>query len=286
VAGREGMKASDPIGKRLRSEHVPIVYAHRGGAALAPENTMAAFDNGFACGADGIELDVHLSRDAAVVVHHDETLERTTNGKGLVADRLAAELSRLDAGFHFRSADGSYPFRGKGIGIPTLREVLRTYKTVPVIVELKLPGRRLAERVVDEIRAANAMDRVSVGSYYEDALQAVRYFAPTIATGSAKEETRWALYRSWIGWRLRNAPYREFQVPERSGWTRIVSRRFVRYAHRSGLPVKVWTVNTRADIQRLVGWGVDGIITDRPDIAREVIGPRATPASQPGLSRT
>jgi glycerophosphoryl diester phosphodiesterase len=273
VTGREGMQASYPIGNRLRSLHVPIVYAHRGGAALAPENTMAAFENGFACGAEGIELDVHLSRDAVVVVHHDATLERTTNGKGPVADRLAAELTRLDAGFHFRSADGSHPFRGKGIGIPTLREVLRQFKTASVIVELKLPGRRLAERVVDEIRAANAMDRVSVGSYYEDALQAVRYFAPTIATGSAKEETRWALYRSYVGWRLKNTPYREFQVPERSGWTRIVSRRFVRFAHRSGLPVKVWTVNDRADIKRLVSWGVDAIITDRPDIAREVIGP-------------
>ena len=245
---------------------------------------MAAFDNGFACGADGLELDVHLSRDAVVVVHHDATLERTTNGKGPIADRLAAELSRMDAGFHFRAEDGSYPFRGKGIGIPTLREVLRHYKTVPVIVELKLPGRRLAERVVDEIRAANAMDRVSVGSYYADALQAVRYFAPTIATGAAKDETRWALYRSWIGWRVQNTPYREFQVPERSGWTRIVSRRFVRQAHRAGLPVKVWTVNTPAEIRRLVSWGVDGIITDRPDIAREVIGPRATLTAQPDLS--
>jgi glycerophosphoryl diester phosphodiesterase len=72
---------------------------------------------------------------------------------------------------------------------------------------------------------------------------------------------------------MKNTPYREFQVPERSGWTRIVSRRFVRFAHRSGLPVKVWTVNDRADIKRLVSWGVDAIITDRPDIAREVIGP-------------
>ncbi len=285
MAGKEGMKASYPIGKRLRSEHVSIVYAHRGGAALAPENTMAAFDNGFACGADGIELDVHLSRDAVVVVHHDATLERTTNGKGPIADRLAAELSRVDAGFHFRGEDGSYPFRGKGIGIPTLREVLRQYKTVPVIVELKMPGRRLAERVVDEIRAANAMDRVSVGSYYEDALQAVRYFAPTIATGAAKEETRWALYRSWIGWKVQTPPYREFQVPERSGWTRIVSRRFVRYAHRIGVPVKVWTVNDRADIRRLVSWGVDGIITDRPDIAREVIGRPVVAAGGPDLPR-
>lgn len=251
---------------------MPIVYAHRGGAALAPENTIAAFDNGLACGAEGIELDVQLSRDAVVVVHHDDTLERTTNGQGAVVEHSAAELSRLDAGFHFQAADGSYPFRGQGIGVPTLREVLKRYKTVPVIVELKLPGRRLAERVVDEIRAANALDRVAVGSYHADALESVRYFAPTIATGAAKEETRWALYRSWIGLRLKAPPFREFQVPERSGMTRIVSRRFVRFAHKSGLPVKVWTINERADMERLVAWGVDALITDRPDIARQVIG--------------
>ena len=251
---------------------MPIVYAHRGGAALAPENTIAAFDNGLACGADGIELDVQLSRDAVVVVHHDATLERTTNGQGPIVEQSAAELSRLDAGFHFQAADGSYPFRGQGIGVPTLREVLKRYRTAPVIVELKLPGRRLAERVVDEIRAANALDRVAVGSYHADALESVRYFAPTIATGAGKEETRWALYRSWIGLRLKATPFREFQVPERSGMTRIVSRRFVRFAHKSGVPVKVWTINERADMERLVAWGVDALITDRPDIAREVIG--------------
>ena len=253
-----------------------IVYAHRGGAALAPENTIAAFDNGFACGAEGIELDVQLSRDAVVVVHHDATLERTTNGHGPIVDHSAAELSRLDAGYHFRGADGSHPFRGQGIGVPTLREVLKRYKAAPIIVELKLPGRRLAERVVDEIRAANALDRVAVGSYHADALEAVRYFAPTIATGAAKEETRWALYRSWFGMRLRTPPFREFQVPDRSGFTRIVSKRFVRFAHASGLTVKVWTVNERADMERLLAWGVDALITDRPDVAREVLGSLAS----------
>lgn len=250
---------------------MPIVYAHRGGAALAPENTIAAFDNAFACGAEGIEFDVHLARDAVVVIHHDATLERTTDGTGAVADRSAAELSRLDAGFHFRAPDGSYPFRGKGIGIPTLRDVLRRYKDVPIIVELKLPGKRLAERVVDEIRAANSLERVAVGSYYEDALNAVRYFEPKIVTGAGKEETRWALYRSWVGWPLGPVRFREFHVPERSGYTRIVSRRFIRYAHAAAMPVKVWTVNERADMERLVRWGVDALITDRPDIARDVI---------------
>src|SRR6187200_2457904 len=93
----------------------PLVFAHRGGSALAPENTLAAFDNGLALGADGLELDLHLSRDGIVVVHHDGMLERTTNLQGAVAGRTAAELSRADAGFSFRDGD-AFPYRGRGIG--------------------------------------------------------------------------------------------------------------------------------------------------------------------------
>src|SRR6185295_13565107 len=95
----------------------PLVFAHRGGSALAPENTLAAFDNGLALGADGLELDVHLSRDGVVVVHHDLLLDRTTNLHGDIARATAAELERADAGYHFTSG-GTHPFRGRGIGVP------------------------------------------------------------------------------------------------------------------------------------------------------------------------
>src|SRR3954471_6459218 len=100
-----------------------MVFAHRGGAALAPENTLASFDNGLALGADGLELDVRLSKDGQVVVHHDADLDRTTDASGPVADRTAPELARVDAGYRFQALDQSgtpFPFRGTGIGIPTL----------------------------------------------------------------------------------------------------------------------------------------------------------------------
>src|SRR3954466_10045111 len=104
----------------------PQVFAHRGGSALGPENTIAAFDMGMAAGADGLELDVHLSADGVVVVHHDPTLDRTTDASGPVAARTAAELARVDAGYRF-TKNGEYPFRGQGIGVPTLAEVFRRY---------------------------------------------------------------------------------------------------------------------------------------------------------------
>ena len=254
-----------------------IVYAHRGGAALRPENTVAAFDHGLACGAEGLEFDVHLSRDGVVVIHHDATMERTTSGRGALSAYTADELARMDAGFHFTAGDGTFPFRGQGIGVPRLDEVLRRYPSAQIIVELKDPGSALAERVVDEVRAAGAVERVAIGSYYSEAVDAVRRREPAIATGAAKEEIRWALYRSWVGWPLRSAAYREFQVPERSGLTRVVSERFVAHAHRAGFGVKVWTVNEPQDMRRLQSWGVDGLITDRPDVARAVIGAPAAP---------
>jgi glycerophosphoryl diester phosphodiesterase len=250
---------------------VPVVYAHRGGAALRPENTIAAFDHGFSCGAEGIEFDVHLSSDDVAVIHHDDTLERTTNGRGWLNAHTAAQLAALDAGFNFRDPAGAFPYRGQGIGIPTLREVLSRYPSAQMIVELKVGGRRLAERVVDDVRAANAVQRVAIGSFHPDALRAVRAYEPTLATGATKEETRWALYRSWAGVGIGAAAFREFQVPVWSGITPIVTRRFVAAAHRAGVKVKVWTVNDQAQMRHLARIGVDALITDRPDLARGIV---------------
>jgi glycerophosphoryl diester phosphodiesterase len=254
---------------------IPLVYAHRGGAALRPENTLAAFDHGLALGADGLELDVHLSSDSVVVVHHDSTLERTTNGRGPLAARTAAELASLDAGYRFAGLEGTgFPYRGLGIGIPTLAAVLERYPGIPLIIELKGRNAELARRTIEVLRQACAVDRVALGSFSGRVLREARRTEPAISTGASREETRWALYRSWVGLRLRRTAYREFQVPERSGRTTIVTPYFIEHAHRAGVAVKVWTVDERADIDRLLDWGVDGIISDRPDVAVEAVRAR------------
>jgi len=229
----------------------PLVFAHRGGSKLAPENTIAAFDRGIAAGADGLELDVRLSRDNCVVVHHDATLDRTTRTRGAVADRTAAELAGLD--------------------VPLLRDVLIRFPRIPLIVELKESALALADAVVAEVRRANAGSRVCLGSFSVAALRRVREAAPEIATSAGRFEVRMALYRSWVRCSPGRVPFQAFQVPETSGNTRVVSPRFVELAHRVGLPVQVWTVDEPADIRRLLDWGVDAIISDRPDIAAEVV---------------
>lgn len=229
----------------------PLVFAHRGGSKIGPENTIAAFDNGLAAGADGLELDVHLSRDGIVVVHHDAALERTTRGTGPVKDRTARELAEFD--------------------VPPLRAVLARYPKIGVIIELKERGPELAEAVVDEVRRAGATDRVCLGSFSVSALRAARAAAPGIATSGARFEVRMALYRSWCGLSPGRVPYQAFQVPETSGSTRVVSPRFVQLAHKSGLAVHVWTVDEPDDMRRLLDWGVDGIISDRPDVAVQTV---------------
>jgi glycerophosphoryl diester phosphodiesterase len=260
----------------------PQVFAHRGGALLRPENTLLAFDHGMALGADGLEFDVHLSRDGIPVVHHDATLERTTDGRGRVAAHTADELARLDAGHWFTPMDGPpspaaspatagqparYPFRGVAGGVPRLEEVLRRYPSAACIIELKVNDPELARRTIDVVKEAGAMPRVSLGSFGLRALRAARACAPELLTGAAREETRLALYRSWVRWPVRRPSYDAFQVPEVAGSTRVVSPRFVRYAHEAGVAVQVWTVNERTDMRRLLSWGVDGLISDRPDVA-------------------
>lgn len=229
----------------------PLVFAHRGGAKIGPENTITAFDRGMAAGADGLELDVHLSRDGVAVVHHDRLLNRTTRGTGPLNARTAAELAALE--------------------VPTLRDVLERYRQAALIVELKEPGGDLAAVVVDEVRRAEAVDRVCLGSFSVSALRASRAREPRLATSAGRLEVRLALYRSWIHLTPGRVPYRAFQVPETRGRTRVVSPRFVKLAHRAGLVVQVWTVDEPEDIQRLLDWGVDGIISDRPDLAVEVV---------------
>ena len=244
----------------------PVVYAHRGGAGLAPENTMTAFDTGLAAGADGIELDVRLALDGVAVVIHDPTVDRTTDAVGPVDARTAGELAGLDAGCRF-AVDGAYPFRGRGIGVPSLRAVLDRNRGVAVIIELKSPDPRLAKAVVDDIHAAGAIGLATVGSFQKGALDAVRALDPAIRTGADMDDVRSGLAAAPGGGRLVRPAFEAFQVPEVYAGTRVVTPEFIARAHEAGVTVMVWTVNQADEMRRLLEWGVDGLITDRPDVA-------------------
>ena len=257
-----------------------LVYAHRGGLALSPENTIVAFDRAMAEGADGFEFDVRLSSDGVPVVHHDRTLERTTSGAGPVSALTAGELARVDACHHF-ARDGLFPFRGQGIGVPTLEAVLRRHPGARLIIEMKGDSAELATAVVRVVRKTDALDRALLASFSLVTVQAARE-AGALYTGASSPEVLRALYRSWLGLSPRRPAYDGFQLPEKQGMLRVVSRRFVRMVTRAGLSVNVWVVNEEADMRRLLEWGVTGLITDRPDLAVP-IARLQTPDSRPQI---
>jgi glycerophosphoryl diester phosphodiesterase len=263
----------------------PLVFGHRGGSRLAPENTLAAFDRGVAEGVDGLELDVRLSRDGEVMVCHDPTVDRTTDGRGAVAGLTASELAGLDAGYRFSPGDGEYPFRGRGLKVPTLRDVLARHPGHRFIVELKDNRAALALAAADIVREAGAIDRVCFGSFHREVIRAVRRALPSVATSGSRDEVLTAVICSRVGFLPPFRGYQAFQVPERRENVRVVTPGFVRAAHRAGIPVQVWIVDGADDIRRLLAWGVDGIITDRPDVAVRTVGeflnaPQAAPETR------
>lgn len=258
----------------LLSLDVPVVIAHRGGSKLRPENTMAAFAHAVELGVDAIECDVHLSQDGEVVVIHDDTLERTTDGRGRVSALTARDLAQVDAAASFHGLDGVAAFRGQGIGVPRLIDVLEQFPSLPFVIEIKGDRPADADPVVQVIRRTNSAARVVVGGFSHDVLTAVRRQAPEIATSASSPEARSALRRSWCWLAPRQTGCQLFQLPLVLRGRRILTRRLVACARRAGLPVQVWVVDREAEMQMILDWGVTGLITDRPDIALSVLSGR------------
>jgi glycerophosphoryl diester phosphodiesterase len=240
--------------------------AHRGGSRLRPENTLAAFDHAAELGVDGLECDVHLSRDGEPVVIHDPTLDRTTDASGPVVERSALELARVDAGAQFGAEDGR-PYRGAGLGVPLLATVLDRYRNLPIVVEIKGEDVRVAERALTVVREAGALDRVIVGGFSGVVLDAVRRLAPGIPTSASRDEVRQVI-EGGASWRpAADARLKLFQAPFRFQGQQVLERTFVEAVRRAELPVHAWIVDEPEDIERVVSWGVTGIISDRPDTA-------------------
>ncbi|MCG6957288.1 MAG: glycerophosphodiester phosphodiesterase [Gemmatimonadetes bacterium] len=259
----------------------PLLVAHRGGSRIAPENTMAAFGMALETwGADMLEMDVRLTRDGEVVVIHDASVDRTTDGSGPVSDLTLAELQALDAGFRFVDPNGVASFRGKGVVIPRFEDVLTAYPDTRMNVEAKEPG--VAEALVDIILRHDAQERVLVAAEYERSRRSVRHYPGPWGASRHHVLLFWLLYRLPRGGGY--TPGADIlQVPERHNGLRIVSPRLVRAAHQRNLPVQVWTVDDPEDMRRLLSWGVDGIQSDRPDLLARVMVDELGRPRPPGL---
>ena len=252
----------------------PLVIAHRGGAAQWPENTLYAFRNAIESGADALEFDVHATSDGNLVVIHDATVDRTTNGSGRVDGMTWAALRDLDAGYHWTPDGGaSYPYRGMGLKVPTLVEVLSTFPDARMIIELKAVSDAARERFSRVIGTSPSPECKVIASFQGESVKFIRDNNPGIATSSTAGEVLlfWVLHTARLG--LAFVPGGEtMQVPPSFRDLPMVSERFVLDAHRHNVDVYVWTINEEADMKRQIEYGVDGIITDYPDRLLRLLG--------------
>jgi glycerophosphoryl diester phosphodiesterase len=259
----------------------PLLIAHRGGSLLAPENTLLAFRRAVDWWrADILELDVHATRDGEVVVIHDPTVDRTTDGAGRVEEMTLAQVQALDAGYRFTPDGGkTFPFRGRGVGIPTLREVLAELPGARVNVELKAGAAQ--EEVWRAVHEAKAAERALIATAkLPYRARFAGYAGPTSA--SAEEMRTFLAMLATRTTALFRAPVDAFQIPERARGRQVVTPRLVARAHRHNVRVHVWTVDAVDDMHRLLDWGVDGIISDRPDRLARVLNERVGRPLPPG----
>lgn len=239
----------------------PMIWGHRGAAAVAPENTLPSFRTALDAGVDGVEFDVQLSGDGVPVVIHDETLDRTTSGHGPVASLTAAELGSLDA------TAGRPGFTG---GVPTLAEVLDLLAPANVTINIELknsiveyPG--LEQKVVAEVESRGLADRVVYSSFNHYSLMLLASLGVTSQIAVLIGDPLW---RPWeyvrsLGFAALHPPLAMLRIPG-----------FVRDAREAGVLVRPWTVNSRGALRRAAKAGVDAVFTDDPAFARDVLGDR------------
>lgn len=237
----------------------PRVIAHRGLPLSTAENTLGAFGAALEAGADIVETDVHLSKDGRVIIAHDPDLSRVAHLPGLVSDFTARELREMDLGF--------------GEGFPTLDELLEAFPQAKFNIDLKIPT--VVDAFVDVITQIGATERILVASFDEPTrVHAVTRLPGVVSSATAGHIVEGRV-RSWLGlstegWNL-PPEVKALQIPPTRYGLALVTPSLVRMAHARGLEVHVWTINDPSDMRRLLAMGVDGIVTDRCDLARAVL---------------
>ncbi len=246
-----------------------LVLAHRGNSMHAPEDTLESLRQGVALGADGIEFDVRLSADGAPVLMHDPTLDRTTDGTGPLAEHTLVELRALDAGYRFtRDGGRTFPYRGRGIRIPTLDEVLNAFPDTPCLIEIK--SAETTEPFIRVVERHHAKDRLLIGSFVDEAHARLtgRGF---LITASKPDVTRLCL-RSLAFLGAGQVAYQACSVPPRWKRLRIPVLRFVRMLRPRGIPTHCWTINDPAVARDLWDGGVNAVLSDDPGTMLALLG--------------
>ncbi|MEM7798228.1 MAG: glycerophosphodiester phosphodiesterase [Chloroflexota bacterium] len=255
----------------------PWVIAHQGGDGLRPSNTLIAFQHAVDLGADVLEMDIHSSGDGVLVVIHDDTVDRTTNGSGPVQAFTFEALQALDAGYHWPTlAEESHredrPYRGQGITIPGLEEIFIAFPEMPMNIEIKQKEPSITQSFCDLIFEYGMQEQVLVASFHRETITEFREVCPGIPTSGVEHEIRnFFILNTLLLGRAYQSSANAFQVPEKFGSLQVINPRFVRNAQHHNVDVHVWTVNSEAQMRAMLAAGVDGIITDYPDQLIKVI---------------
>lgn len=252
----------------------PMILAHQGASGHAPSNTLTAIRLGIEMGADALETDVHMTRDGHVVISHDDTIDRLSNGTGFIKYKSLEALRQYDFGYRFTVDGGqTFPYRDRGVTIPTLDDVLEQFPRLRVNIDMKQATPPLEMALHETIRRHNAEDRVLVTSFHNVTMKRFRRIASSRIATSANTMDMIKFVCFWRTYlhRFYKPTVDAFQVPETGYGIRVVTPRMIQIAHQHGVKVHVWTINHEADIRRLLEWGVDGICSDYPDRVAKVM---------------
>lgn len=254
----------------------PLVIAHQGGDGIWPGDTMFAFEKAVEIGADVLEMDAHITRDGQIVLMHDEKVDRTTDGTGLIEDLTVDQLKQLDAAYQWSNDDDkTFPYRGQGIQVPTLDELFQKFPQMRYVIEIKLTPNPIDQPLCDLIRKHNMQDNVMIASFHDEAMQNFRETCPEVATSASRGEvTTFVLLGKVFLSGLVAPQYESIQPPYDPSESKnipIMTKRFIREAHAKNIAVEPWTVDDPELMKQYMEWNVDGIITDRPDLMMEVL---------------
>jgi glycerophosphoryl diester phosphodiesterase len=253
------------------------VIAHQGGDGVWPGDTMYAFEKAVEIGADVLEMDAHITKDGRIVLMHDETVDDTTDGTGLIEDMTLEELKKLDAAYQWSKDGGqTFPYRGQGIQVPTLDELFQKFPQMRYVIEIKMTENPIEKPMCDLIHEYNMQDKVLIASFHDDVMKNFRETCPDVATSASRTEVRnYVLLGKVFLWGFYIPHFQSIQPPydpKDSLNIPIMTERFIRESHAKNIKVEPWTVDDPELMKQYIEWGVDGIITDRPDLMGEVLG--------------
>jgi glycerophosphoryl diester phosphodiesterase len=265
-----------PASNYYRSIDRPLVIAHQGGDGVWPGDTMYAFENAVRIGADVLEMDAHITKDGQIVLMHDEKVDRTTDGTGLIEDLTLDQLKQLDAAYQWSKDNGeTFPYRGQGIQVPTLEELFQKFPQMRYVIEIKLTANPIDKPLCELIRKHDMQDKVVIASFHDQAMRNFRETCPEVATSASRGEVTTFVLLGKVFLNGLVAPrYESIQPPYDPAESKnipIMTKRFIREAHAKNLAVEPWTVDDPELMKQYIDWGVDGIMTDRPDLMMDVL---------------